>query len=215
MFGQSEEQNVSVSAALQFQGGHGCYYPRDWLNMTQPYEITYTNPCEPYFVALAATLPPFEPRFKGRIRDKVSILTHMAAWGFTFSVSPDLFVVHLPHAPVVTLTNMSADASVHANMWTAPFALTHVLLENAALEPEFAAAVAQAVPNVGRLTPRRPPAGAAATAGASVRTAGEPTYGYRSTQSWADCEVQYGALAWHSSLLFAALAAATAVVMRM
>lgn len=141
---------------MQFKVGHECYYPDDWLYSSDLYEITYKNPCEPYWLALAGTMPPFEPRFKGRMRDKVSIVSHMAVWGFHYLVNPELFVVHLPHNSVRTLASMSPDLTMYFNLWTAPYALAQAQLQNAALEPEFEGAITQAVPGLGDIEVPKP-----------------------------------------------------------
>lgn len=140
---------------MQWNAGHGCYDPQRWLAYDQLYETKYANPCEPYFIALAATMPPFEPRFKGRGRNKVTIITHMDAWGFKFTVNPDLFLLHLPHSPVLTLMNMSSDANVHINMLSAPYALSQVVLENAAREAPFKGEIEQFLPGFGDVVIRK------------------------------------------------------------
>ena len=60
-----------LCTTMQFRAGHKCYDPTYWLQHDQPYEVTVRNPCEPYFVALRDTLPHFDQRFRGRLRDKV------------------------------------------------------------------------------------------------------------------------------------------------
>ena len=213
---------------MQFAAGHACYYPDDWLYSSDLYEITYTNPCEPYWLALAGTMPPFEPRFKGRMRDKVSIVSHMATWGFHYLVNPELFVVHLPHNSVRTLASMSPDLTTFMNLWTAPYALTQVLLGNAALEPEFEGAITQAVPGMGDVEVPKPDAlitgPAVEEPPAGLSEEGEERwelersvdrYEQQPPDTWVQCEVHHGAVwAFYLPLLLA-LAAVTAIVLRM
>lgn len=140
---------------VQFKRGHGCYNPHRFLSSDQPYGARYENPCEPYFIGLSSSLPTFEDRFTGRARDKVAILTHMAAWGFNFTVNPELFLMHLPHPIVVSLSALADDQSVATNMVIAPYTLTHTLLENAAREPQFRRKVAQLMPGFGQVTAKK------------------------------------------------------------
>lgn len=56
---------------MQFKAGHQCYDPHYWLEHDEPYEVSVRNPCEPYVIALLDTLPHFDQRFRGRLRDKV------------------------------------------------------------------------------------------------------------------------------------------------
>lgn len=123
---------------MQWPGSHGCYVPSQAIQKEEPFSIAYTHPCEPYVIALKASLPTFDGRWRGRMLDKTSYITHMAAWGFKFHVDPTSFMVHLPHAPGVALTERPEDIhdQVFADFWALPYALTRVFLDDVRHQPE-------------------------------------------------------------------------------
>jgi hypothetical protein len=135
--------------SMQFKAGHSCYSPQYWLEHDHPYEFNYRNPCEPYFIALKDSLPKFDGRFRGRFRDKVAILTHMAAWGTRFFVNPDYFIFHLPHEPVVPLHTLSKDRRVHLYTMVVPHVLTDIMLQETKKEVEFYSSIGHSVPGIG------------------------------------------------------------------
>ena len=184
---------------MQFKKGHGCYNPHKWLDGKQGYKFTYTPPCEPYVVAIAGALPPFEVRFTGRQRDKVSILTHMAVWGFEFRVVPDLFLVHLPHEPVYTLQDISADVSIQMNMAVAPYVVAHRMMENAYFEPEFQQALPQMMPGLGSVKAKKP----------RKRPEEVPPGKGVAAYNWLDCDTDYSTFAWNFAFLGVALVLVT------
>lgn len=116
---------------MQFQPGHGCYGPSNMLNATESFAFEYQHPCEPYPIALADAMPPFDQRYRGRVMNKINYLAHMAAWGTEFRVHADLFMVHLPHA----FTNFKAvimepEHIDHPNFALIPFMLTRLHFED-------------------------------------------------------------------------------------
>ena len=58
-------KTLRLWALHQFRAGHDCYKPRRWLHASEPYNITWESPCEPYFVMLNAALPPMDTAFTG------------------------------------------------------------------------------------------------------------------------------------------------------
>lgn len=187
---------------MQFRKGHGCYTPHKWLDSGEGgtgYAFKYTPPCEPYVIAIAGALPPFEIRFTGRQRDKVSILTHMAVWGFEFRVAPDLFIVHLPHEPVYTLQDLSGDVSVQNNIALAPYVVTQRMMENAFFEEEFKQALPQVMPGVGQVRARKP----------KSRRKDVPPGKEVAAYDWLDCDTDYVTFAWNLAFLAVATLAVT------
>ena len=138
---------------MQWAASHGCYKPAAALERDSPYAFAYAHPCEPYPLALKATLPPFDERWRGRLLDKTSYVTHMAAWGFAFTVNPRAFMVHLPHAPAAGLWRQSKDDNdaVTQDLIALPYGLTRVMLEDLRRTPEFRVEVVPLVPG---LSPR-------------------------------------------------------------
>jgi hypothetical protein len=147
----SQQQNRALCATQNFKVGHGCYSPRRALHATKPYNFNYKHPCEPYPVALKEAMPPFDLRWRGRLHNKVSYLTHMAAWGTGFTVEPDLFMIHLPHGKARTLLTLG-DRAVDRRAWTDYYALPVVLgrvhLGDIRRQPEFRREVPLRVPAV-------------------------------------------------------------------
>ena len=134
---------------MQWSASHGCYDPDRALAADAFYSFTYSHPCEPYPIALKAALPPFDQRWRGRLLDKTSYITQMAAWGFKFSVNTDAFMLHLPHPPGAPLLARpdSPKDQTFADLWALPYALTRVMLEDiAANDPQFAVHVLPSVP---------------------------------------------------------------------
>ena len=134
---------------LQWSASHGCYDPDRALAANAFYSFTYTHPCEPYTIALKAALPPFDQRWRGRLLDKTSYITQMAAWGFNFTVNTDAFMLHLPHPPGAPLLARpdSPKDQTFADLWALPYSLTRVMLEDiAAHDPQFAVHVLPSVP---------------------------------------------------------------------
>ena len=69
----------------------------------------------------------------GRRRDKVAILTMLAAVNTAFHVAADLFLVHLPHAPAVPLEALVQGPVAMVQLQAAPFLLTHTMVQRVAL----------------------------------------------------------------------------------
>jgi hypothetical protein len=125
---------------MQFKPGHGCYDPLRALNATEPYAFDYKHRCEPYTVALKEAMPQFDQRWRGRNLDKVSYLTHMAAWGTKFTVAPDLFMIHLPHNKARALVEPGdglAGPRVMNDFQALPAVLARVHLSDIRRQPQF------------------------------------------------------------------------------
>ena len=134
--------------SVQWSGSHGCYVPSQAVQKDEPFSIAYTHPCEPYVIALKASLPGFDGRWRGRMLDKTAYMTHMACWGFEFHVDPTSFMVHLPHASGVALKERPEDDpgdQVFADFWALPYALTRVFLGDIRNQPEARCEVLPAV----------------------------------------------------------------------
>lgn len=65
--------------------------------------LRYLADFEPYLVFHRETAPSFDRRFLGFGWNKVSHTMELAASGFSFMVLPDVYAVHLPHAPSASI----------------------------------------------------------------------------------------------------------------
>ena len=135
---------------LQWPDSHGCYQPRRALDATAFYDFAYQHPCEPYVIGLKAALPAFDQRWRGRQLDKTSYITQLAAVGFQFTVNPDAFMVHLPHAAGVAMERRvegdDGDLDLKGDLLALPYGLTRVMLEDLKLTPAFQTEVLVKVP---------------------------------------------------------------------
>ena len=82
-----------------------------WRTSTQPYSVAWTEAFEPYVVVHRNSVPKFDTRFVGFGWNKVSHMMRLASEGWEFVVLPDVFLLHLPHAPSLDITRFRADAS--------------------------------------------------------------------------------------------------------
>eukprot|EP01006_Ploeotia_vitrea_P038881 TRINITY_DN66285_c7_g2_i1.p1 TRINITY_DN66285_c7_g2~~TRINITY_DN66285_c7_g2_i1.p1 ORF type:complete len:737 (-),score=293.77 TRINITY_DN66285_c7_g2_i1:118-2274(-) len=111
---------MRASKARTSPDGHGPTDYSRWFDATQPYTIAQdalTRDYEPYYVARffgakgrrrhrhrkqrgkpSDVAPRFDERYRGWGGNAVSQTQAMRARGFEFTVVPDVFVVHLPHA---------------------------------------------------------------------------------------------------------------------
>lgn len=101
------------------------------MDLDEAYPFDWVMSCEPYPIALADALPPFDERWRGRVLDKVSYLAHMAAWGTQFWASTELFMVHLPHVFTDAPKAMNIDHRHpdYPNFLLIPHALARIHLE--------------------------------------------------------------------------------------
>jgi hypothetical protein len=136
------------SLPMQWPSSHSCYDPHHALDTNEPYAFEYTSPCEPYPIALKAALPKFDLRWRGRVLDKVSYITQMAALGTHFFANPSVFMMHLPHPDGVPLKERPGDRSdpVFQDFWALPYVLMRVMLEDLRKDPEFCTDVLPHVP---------------------------------------------------------------------
>jgi glycosyltransferase-like protein LARGE len=72
-----------------------------FLTATSPYEIQYEKMFEPYVMAPRTSslypLPQYDERFRGKYKNKIEQIFHMAMRGFRFIVLPGQFVTHMWH----------------------------------------------------------------------------------------------------------------------
>ena len=70
-----------------------------WRSSTQPYPVKWQDNFEPYIVARREEVPRYDTRFVGFGWNKVSHMLALQSDHFDLVVVPDVFLVHLPHAP--------------------------------------------------------------------------------------------------------------------
>jgi len=70
-----------------------------WRTSITPYKIEWQPDFEPYIVVSKRKLPEYDVRFVGFGWNKVSHVMQLFASGYEFTVLPDAFIIHMPHAP--------------------------------------------------------------------------------------------------------------------
>ena len=81
-------------ASNVYEMGHKCDRAAQFFGASQPYETQYEFGCEPYTIVPRATAHLYDERFVGYGKDRVSWNYELAAKGATFTVLPDVFLVH-------------------------------------------------------------------------------------------------------------------------
>ncbi|KXZ49816.1 hypothetical protein GPECTOR_19g267 [Gonium pectorale] len=91
---------------IYYRGHHATEYHR-WLRDSEPYSITYERGYEPWGVLSRKqhTQMPYDARFRGCYRDKVTHVAALSYSGVSFMAVPDAWLVHQPH-------NLSAAATI-------------------------------------------------------------------------------------------------------
>ncbi|CAM6089181.1 unnamed protein product [Calypogeia fissa] len=82
----------------------GAHTPTDYPRFTNPgvdypYDATYREGYEPFFVAAVNDFPKYDGRFRGYGKNKASHVFALSAKGMGFTVVPEGFLVELPHVP--------------------------------------------------------------------------------------------------------------------
>ncbi|EFJ47067.1 hypothetical protein VOLCADRAFT_92485 [Volvox carteri f. nagariensis] len=90
-----------------FPQGHNATDYRRWLSTDQPYTIRYGRGYEPWGITSRKqyTWMPYDVRFRGCFRDKVTQVASLAYINTSFAALPDAWLVHQPH-------QLSAAASI-------------------------------------------------------------------------------------------------------
>ncbi|CAH0560647.1 unnamed protein product [Brassicogethes aeneus] len=69
-----------------------------WQNAEEPYNVKWDHDFEPYIV-VRSNVTQYDKRFVGFGWNKVSHIMELEAQGYTFTVLPNVFIVHKPHSP--------------------------------------------------------------------------------------------------------------------
>lgn len=75
-----------------------------WKTAQVPYKVNWAPDFEPY-ITVGRNVTRYDERFVGFGWNKVSHIMELAAQGYEFVVLPDAFIVHMPHAPSLDITN--------------------------------------------------------------------------------------------------------------
>ncbi|KAL1495658.1 hypothetical protein AB1Y20_016524 [Prymnesium parvum] len=81
-------------ASAVYDAGHRCDHVDRFLSTAAAYEVAYEFGCEPYVLLPRAMAHPYEERFVGYGKDRVSWNYELAAKGARFVVPADAFLVH-------------------------------------------------------------------------------------------------------------------------
>merc|ERR1712037_664683 len=79
--------------------GHDATNYGKWRTATTPYKIQWESDFEPYVLLPRDLVPAYDLRFVGFGWNKVSHIMELAYRGTEFVVLPNVFIIHIPHAP--------------------------------------------------------------------------------------------------------------------
>ncbi|TRY74016.1 hypothetical protein TCAL_14630 [Tigriopus californicus] len=87
--------------------GHKATNFGKWRTATKPFQVEWEPHFEPYIV-VPKNVTRYDQRFVGFGWNKVSHIVELHAQNFQFIVLPNVFIIHMPHAPVWTLPDSEA-----------------------------------------------------------------------------------------------------------
>ncbi|ELT89685.1 hypothetical protein CAPTEDRAFT_152623 [Capitella teleta] len=93
-----DKEKIQLMDIDHFDGAHKWTELDRWKTAEEPYIVQWREYFEPYVVMPKDKTPRYNPRFVGRIRDKITHLMIVSATGFKFHIVPDAYTVHMPHA---------------------------------------------------------------------------------------------------------------------
>ncbi|CAH1786754.1 unnamed protein product [Owenia fusiformis] len=88
--------------------GHSPTDYAKWQTATTPYQIAWEPDFEPYVVIKTEGAPKYDQRFVGFGWNKVSHIMELDAQGYEFTVLPNAFMIHMPHAPSFDIAKFRA-----------------------------------------------------------------------------------------------------------
>lgn len=88
--------------------GHKATNFAKWRSATTPYKVQWEPDFEPYVVMRKQDVVPYDSRFVGFGWNKVSHIMEMAAKDTEFVVLPNVFIIHMPHAPSLDIAKYRA-----------------------------------------------------------------------------------------------------------
>ncbi|XP_002740957.1 xylosyl- and glucuronyltransferase LARGE2s-like [Saccoglossus kowalevskii] len=80
-----------------YPGGHKPTNYERWIDSSEEYRVRWNRGYEPYLVLKRKHSPEFPKIFSGRGYNKGSHVMRLVAQGYELVVSPDTFMVHMPH----------------------------------------------------------------------------------------------------------------------
>ena len=100
---QLNDGSVTTFRSYIWPQGHAATNFSKWIKAKKPYNVFWEPDFEPYVVVKRQNCPLYHKRFSGYGWNKVSHIMELDAAGFTFTVLPFGFIIHLPHAPSLDL----------------------------------------------------------------------------------------------------------------
>ncbi|XP_006824280.1 xylosyl- and glucuronyltransferase LARGE2s-like [Saccoglossus kowalevskii] len=97
--------------SLDFSKGHEATNFTKWMTSVVPYPVTFNLGYEPYLVLSKKGLPEFPLLFSGMGRDKIIYTQMLKVLGYKLSVSPNAYMIHMPHWPSTSKMMWDADGN--------------------------------------------------------------------------------------------------------
>ncbi|XP_070562735.1 xylosyl- and glucuronyltransferase LARGE1-like [Ptychodera flava] len=105
------EDKLRFFHSLDFSKGHEATNFTRWTQTNVPYSVNWQLGYEPYLVLSKRGLPEFPLLFSGMGRDKIIYTQMLKLLGYKLSVSPNTYMVHMPHWPSSSKKLWDADGN--------------------------------------------------------------------------------------------------------
>ena len=102
-----DEGNLVTFRFNEWPRGHETTNFAKWRTATTPYKVQWEPDFEPYIVLPKSQAIEYDQRFVGFGWNKVSHIMELAFRSTEFVVLPNVFIVHIPHAPSLDIAKYS------------------------------------------------------------------------------------------------------------
>ena len=102
-----DEGNLITFRFNEWPRGHQTTNFAKWRTATTPYKVQWEPDFEPYVVLPKSQAIEYDQRFVGFGWNKVSHIMELAFRSTEFVVLPNVFIVHIPHAPSLDIAKYS------------------------------------------------------------------------------------------------------------